>query len=183
MRGGRVDRLAARARRGDGAAFAALVRAHDDRLRGLAYHLLGDRGAMDDVMQEAYLNAFTALPRFRGRSSIATWLYRVTYNACVDELRRSGRRPAGEPLDAVAEPPAPGPGPDQLVADRVDLRAALLELPPGERAAVWLVDAVGCDYATVAGVLDVPEGTVASRLSRARAALRDALGTPEEARR
>ena len=96
MRAGRAERLAARARTGDGAAFGELVALYDDQLRGLAYHLLEDRDLMDDVLQEAYLNAFAALPRFRGSSSIATWLYRVTYNACIDELRRSRRPPPRE---------------------------------------------------------------------------------------
>ena len=182
MRGRGADRLAAQARAGDGAAFAALVRPHDARLRGLAYHLLGDRDLMDDAMQEAYMRAFTALPRFRGRSSIATWLYRLTYNACIDELRRARRRPPGAPLHEVDDSRSPVPDPGELVGGRAELRDALMELSPGDRAAVWLVDAVGCDYAEAAAVLDVPEGTVASRLARARAALRRALGAPEGVR-
>lgn len=179
----RVRRLAARAARGDGAAFAELVRRHDEQLRGLAYHLLEDRDLMDDVMQEAYLRAFRGLPRFRGGSSVATWLHRLTYNACMDELRRAGRRPSRAPLDEVDDQRSPAAEPGAVVVRRAELRAALTALPPGERAAVWLVDAAGFDYAAAGRVLDVPEGTVASRLARARPALRTALTRAEEAPR
>src|ERR671929_384113 len=82
----------ARARAGDAEAFATLVERHDRPLRALAFRLLGDRDAMDDALQEAYVKAFRSLPRFDGRSSVRTWLYRVVYNACVDELRRARAR-------------------------------------------------------------------------------------------
>ena len=79
-------------------AFTEVVRRHDDRLRGLAYKLLGgDRDRMDDVLQEAYIRAFRALGTFRRDAHLGSWLYRIVYNACIDELRRSKRRPA--PVD------------------------------------------------------------------------------------
>jgi RNA polymerase sigma-70 factor, ECF subfamily len=73
-----------RARRGDQEAFAAVIRHYDPGLRTLAYRLLGDRDGMDDALQEAYVKAFRALPRFRGDSKLGTWLYRIAYNACLD---------------------------------------------------------------------------------------------------
>ena len=157
------------AQRGDQRAFAQLVRHYDDGLRALAYRLLGDRDRMDDALQEAYLRAYRALPRFRGDSSLATWLYRIAYNACLDELRRTR---TVVPLDSVRERADPSSPPDERVAARGDLAAALDALQPEDRAAVLLVDAQGFDYRSAAEILSVPEGTVASRLNRARAALR-----------
>ena len=162
-------RIVRRARRGDQRAFAQLVRHYDDGLRALAFRLLGDRDRMDDALQEAYVNAFRALPGFRGEAELGTWLYRIAYNACVDELRRTR---TVVPLDSVRERVDPSSGTDERVAARGDLAAALAALPTEDRAAVLLVDAQGFDYRSAAEILGVPEGTVASRLNRARAALR-----------
>jgi RNA polymerase sigma-70 factor (ECF subfamily) len=162
----------ARARGGDEHAFAALVRHYDAGLRALAFRLLGDRTRMDDALQETYVKAYRGLPRFRGDSSPGTWLYRIAYNACLDELKRTravvdietvrGRAHEGDPADGLST--------------RQALARALAELAPEDRAAVLLVDADGFDYRSAADVLGIPEGTIASRLNRARAALRRALG-------
>ena len=104
---GDVDRLVlARARRGDHRAFAQIVDHYDHRLRGLAFRLLGDRDRMDDVLQEAYVKAFRSLPKFKGDSGLGTWLYRIVYNACVDDLRS---RKATTPLDDQQETADPRP--------------------------------------------------------------------------
>jgi RNA polymerase sigma-70 factor (ECF subfamily) len=163
-----------RARSGDRDAFAQLIRRHDDGLRALAYRLLGDRDRMDDALQEAYVRAFRALPRFRGDSSVATWLYRIVYNACLEELGRA-RRASVVALDAVQEPADSSAEIEDVVALRSHLADALAELTPEDRAAVLLVDAQGFDYRSAGEVLGIPEGTVASRLNRARASLRRAL--------
>src|SRR5918995_574310 len=162
-----------------GSAPAALVRHYDGGLRALAYRLLGDRDRMDDVLQETYVRAFRGLPGFRGRSRVGTWLYRIAYNACLDELGRAGRV-VHLPLADVAEPADPRLGVAETVAWRRDLAAALAELAPADRAAVLMVDAQGFGYRDAGEVLGVPEGTVASRLNRARAALRRALEDPSE---
>jgi len=161
--------LLARARRGDAAAFTLLLRAADESHRRLAYRLLGDRQSMDDVLQEAYLRAFRALPRFRGGAAFGTWLYRIVYNACLDELRRgrSRREVALDQLPAVVS--------GESVEEQLDLEAALSALPAELRAVVLLVDAEGLSYDEAAEVLDVAPGTIGSRLNRARAALRAAL--------
>jgi RNA polymerase sigma-70 factor (ECF subfamily) len=165
--------LLARAREGDAAAFVELIRRHDRGLRRLAYRLLADRDAIDDALQEAYLKAFAAIPTFAGRAAPATWLYRIVYNACVDQLRRRRREPAAIPLDAVARAAS-------VDSDlRLVLAEALAALPPEERAAVLLVDVEGFSYDEAATVVGVAGGTIASRLSRARAALRRALRTQE----
>jgi RNA polymerase sigma-70 factor, ECF subfamily len=146
----------------------ALIAANDRSLRALAYRLLGDASAMDDVLQEAYLKAFRGFARFRGESSATTWLYRIVYNACIDERRR--RKPAASIASDV-------PAIDSLatVDDRDELARALATLAPADRAAVLLVDAFGFDYAAAARVLGVAPGTIGSRLARARSALKAAL--------
>jgi RNA polymerase sigma-70 factor (ECF subfamily) len=163
-----------RAKRGDEAAFMTIVRHYDPGLRSLAFRLLRDPHRMDDALQEAYVKAFRSLPRFRGESRLGTWLYRIAYNACLDELG-AARRVTPLSLESVAERPDPQMSVHDSVASRSDLAAALERLPVEERAAVLLVDAQGFAYRDAAEILDVPEGTVASRLSRARAQLRTAL--------
>jgi RNA polymerase sigma-70 factor (ECF subfamily) len=149
--------------------FDAIVRRHDAGLRALAYRLLGDRDRMDDALQEAYVRAFRALPQFRGDSDVGTWLYRIAYNACLDELRRARQV---VPLDSIREHADPRPDASETIPARRELALALAQLPPEDRAAVLLVDAQGFDYRSAADVLGVPEGTIASRLNRARAQLR-----------
>jgi RNA polymerase sigma-70 factor, ECF subfamily len=168
-----------RARRGDQEAFAAVIRHYDRGLRSLAYRLLGDRDRMDDALQEAYLKAFRALPRFRGDSKLGTWLYRITYNVCLDELERSSRT-THLPLTEVPEPAGTTPPADEALSRREALAYALDSLNPDDRAAVLLVDADGFDYRAAGEILGVPAGTVASRLNRARAALRQTLSQPLE---
>ena len=173
---GDIDHLVvARARRGDHRAFAQIVDHYDDRLRGLAFRLLGDRDRMDDVLQEAYVKAFRALPRFKGEAALGTWLYRIVYNACIDDLR--GRKVVVSLDDGGDGPERADPrlGPADLAVERGDLAAALDTLPPDQRAAVLLVDAYGLDYDEAADVLGVATGTIGSRLSRARTALRALL--------
>jgi RNA polymerase sigma-70 factor, ECF subfamily len=161
-----------RARRGDEQAFAALVRHYDAGLRALAFRLLGDRVRMDDALQEAYVKAYRALPRFRGDASLGTWLYRIAYNACLDELKRTR---AVVDLESVRDRAQAGFDPVEALSIRHALAGALAELSPEDRAAVLLVDANGFEYRDAAEVLGIPEGTVASRLNRARTALRQTL--------
>jgi RNA polymerase sigma-70 factor (ECF subfamily) len=162
------------AQRGSHRAFRAMVERFDPGLRSLAFRLLGSQTLMEDVLQDAYVKAYRALPSFRGESSPGTWLYRITYNACLDELRRQ-RKVVELPLAHAAHRPDPRPEPGERFGLRSTLTAAMDDLPPAHRAAVLLVDGHGFDYAEAADVLGIPEGTLRSRLSRARARLRDAL--------
>jgi len=167
------DVLAARASSGDQEAFTALLRRHDAAMRRLAFRLLTDADAMDDVLQDAYVKAYRALPTYREDAGFGSWLYRITYNACIDELRRRRRRPRG--ADEPLEPESPAPGPERSVTAAEVVRAALAELPPNQRVTVVLVDGEGFDNETAARILGVAPGTVASRLSRARATLRRSI--------
>lgn len=164
----------ARARAGDHRAFRALVTHYDRGLRALAYRLLGDAERMDDVLQDVYVKAYRGLASFRGDSSPGTWLYRITYNACLDHLRRTPRAMTVA-LDDVGDRPAPGGDPADQVVVRSSLADALASLPSEQRAAVLLVDAEGFDHARAAEILGVAEGTVHSRVFRARNALRGHL--------
>ncbi|MDO8189497.1 sigma-70 family RNA polymerase sigma factor [Conexibacter sp. JD483] len=168
-------RLLQRAQAGDPAAFETLIEPHDRQLRRLAFRMLGDRGAMDDALQEAYVKAYRSLPRFAGDAAFGTWLYRIVANACNDELRRGARRRGDTVLDEARDVAAGAPGPDRAAAAHLDLAAALDAIPPDLRSVVLLVDAEGMSYDEAGEVLGVPAGTVASRLNRARAALRPAL--------
>ena len=157
----------------------ALVREQDRTLRMLAYRLMEDREVIDDVLQEAYLKAYEALPSFRNDAAVATWLYRITYNTCLDHLRRTQRegrrRGPAISLDDLAEAgqePAAAADSAETMHLREDLAAALGALPVPQRAVVVLVDAIGYDYATTAEILGLRPGTVASRLHKARRALK-----------
>ncbi len=174
--------LLAPARAGDLDAFVQLVGLHDEPLRALAYRLLGDPQLMDDVLQEAYLKAFRSLRGFEGRSAFGSWLYRIVYNTCMDQLRRRSSRGQHLSLGEAGGLPDPAPDPGEVAAQRLDLAAALAALPPKMRATVLLVDAEGMDYQTAAGVLGIPVGTVRSRLSQARQLLRQALSEGEQGR-
>lgn len=156
-------------------AFITMIQHYDRPLRALVFRLMGDRDVMDDVLQDVYLRAYRALPSFRGESAPGTWLYRIAYNVCIDELRRRQRQPR-VPLDDMHDEPHDGIDPGDLAAMRGDVARALGELPHDQRAAVLLVDAHGFDYARAGDILGVPPGTVGSRVSRARSALRLALG-------
>jgi RNA polymerase sigma-70 factor, ECF subfamily len=163
------------ARRGDHRAFTRLVDQYDDRLRALAFHLLGSREAMDEALQETYLNAYRGLAQFRGEAGIGTWLYRIAYTTCLQRLRRPERL---EPTDQERLEALAPPSPD--LADEVALRdevhCALSELTPAQRVAVLLIHRDGFSYAAAAEILNVPVGTVASRVAAARATLSGTLG-------
>jgi len=177
---GRVIDLRARrgetappARSDDHAAFAAVIADNDGRLRALAYHVLGTRDAMDDVLQEVYLKAYRNLATFRGESSLATWLYRITYTTCIDRTRRDKTRQATTEQLEIRPPHTAGA--DETVAVRDQLHRALAALPPEQCAAVLLVLRDGYPYADAAEILGVPAGTVASRVTNGRRQLAAAL--------
>jgi RNA polymerase sigma-70 factor (ECF subfamily) len=162
----------------DPADFVAVVQTYDARLRRLVTRMLVDRDRVDDVLQEAYVRAHRALPRFRADADLGTWLYRITYNCCIDELRAAKRRP--RPLEIVPERALDASGPGRRVAVQQAVRAALAELPEDQRAAVLLVDGGELDYEDAAEVLGVPRGTVASRVARGRRVLRSRLSPDQE---
>jgi RNA polymerase sigma-70 factor (ECF subfamily) len=169
------------ARRGDHRAFTKLVGLYDDGLRALAFHLLGSREAMDEALQETYLNAYRGLPQFRGEAGVGTWLYRIAYTTCLQRLRRTERlEPTAEEQLEALTPPSPDHADE--VARRDEVRRALGALTPAQRAAVLLIHRDGFSYANAAEILGVPVGTVASRVAAARMILGDELGRARSAK-
>ena len=138
--------------------------------------MAGNDADAADATQEALIAIATRLDRFDGLAKFTTWLHRVATNACLDELRRRGRRPV--PVEEVLPRSEADPS-DAGLADRLDIDAALAELPDNCRIAVVLRDRCDLDYAAIAEALDLPPGTVRSRIARGRAALADRLGNPE----
>ncbi len=177
--------LIAQARDGDINAFNDLVLAYQDRVYGLAYRIMGEPASAADATQEAFISAFRKLNSYRG-GQFKSWLYRIVTNACYDELRRRKRRPADSLEDLAPESADPPP---QLVsqsespedhAQRMELSRAIEDciraLSPEHRTLVVLRDVEDLDYQSIAAAIGLELGTVKSRLSRARARLRDCLG-------
>jgi RNA polymerase sigma-70 factor, ECF subfamily len=171
-------RAVAAVKSGDRDAFTALVRHYDPRLRALAFHMLGDRHATDDVLQDVYLKAFRGLGGFDERAALGTWLCRIAYTTCLDELRRRRVVPVDDIETVIHSQRAPdGVGAhaaDALIASE-SVAGALRLLPLVQRATVVLVAVAGLEYHEAADVLGVPPGTVASRMAGARRILRAAL--------
>jgi RNA polymerase sigma-70 factor, ECF subfamily len=157
---------------GDHAAFEALVRRHLPRIRRLLYGLFGgDPEDMQDAEQEILLALFRSLPRFGGRSTFATWLYRLVRNRGIDLIRRREReRRSLSRLGADAG--AAGPHPEEVAVaavERGEAMALLATLGASERLVVLLREVEGLSVQETARVLRLPAGTVKSRLHRARA--------------
>lgn len=176
-RAGRVDDagLVDSARRGDRTALERLLQLHFDRVHALCRRVMANEADTDDATQEALLAICRGITRFDGRSSFSTWIYRVTTNSCLDELRRKGRRPIAMSDDAMAPATVPDRFTDDI-ADRVEIDAALAQLSPDFRAAVVLRDLCQLDYDEIANVLGIPPGTVRSRIARGRAHLARFVG-------
>ena len=150
--------------------FENLLARHERRLRRVAFGMLGDPHRVDDVLQEAFVRAYRSLPdHFDSADREAAWLYRIVHRSCLNELRsrRRSRESLGLPEELIDV--------RGVTADSVAIAAALAQLSVEGRAVVLLVDVVGLDYDTAAAALQVPRGTVASRLNTARAALRELL--------
>ncbi|HEV7760416.1 MAG TPA: sigma-70 family RNA polymerase sigma factor [Acidimicrobiales bacterium] len=170
-----VTRQALAARDGDRVAFAGFVRQTQGDVWRLCAHLV-DPGSADDLTQETYLRAVTAIGRFRGDSTAKTWLLTIARRVCADSIRRRTRRRRallrrGPEAEAVAEP-----------AGAIELQAVMAGLTPDRRTAFTLTQVLGLSYEEAAAVVGCPVGTIRSRVARARAdlvaALADEASTP-----
>jgi RNA polymerase sigma-70 factor (ECF subfamily) len=172
------------AKHGDVNAFNTLVLHYQTQAYNVAYRIMGERDSAADATQEAFISAYRALRRFRG-GSFRAWLLRIVTNACYDELRRRKRRPQSS-LDALfvedESPNSPLVGQSESpegYTQRMELQRALEHciraLPDDQRVAAVLSDVEGLSYDEIAAVTGTALGTVKSRLSRARARLRDCL--------
>jgi len=165
--------LARGAALGERAALEVLLARHLDQIHAICRRILGHHEDALDATQEALIAITRGINRFDGRSRFTTWMFRVATNAALDEARRRRRRPvASEHLPDLASVADTG----DAVDARLDVDAALATLPPDFRAAVALRDLAGLDYAEIAAVLDIPIGTVRSRIARGRSVLADRIG-------
>lgn len=159
--------------RGDPDAFGALVRRHQDRLWAVALRTTGNPDDAADALQDGLLNAYRRAATFRGEAAVTTWLHRIVVNACLDRARRAAVRPPVVDTDAL--PPVSVPAASDDIPARLDVLAALAQLPPEQRAVLVLVDVEGWSVEDAAAMLDCPVGTVKSRGARGRARLRAML--------
>ena len=170
-------KLVERARRGEEAAFAEIVRRYQDRAYGLAFRITGNDADARDAVQEAFVRAFRSLDQFGGRSRVYTWLYRIVVN-CALNLRRGHERQRSRDERAASGGPAGTPSPERIAGARERARAvaeAMDALAEPLRAALVLVVFEGLTYREASEVLEVPAGTVAWRVHEARNQLRQRL--------
>ena len=180
-------RLIAECLQGDTAAFGVLVRRYQERLYNTVYRMVGNAEDAYDVVQEAFLSAYQSLESFKGDSLFFTWLYRIAVNTAISLKRKqravvsidAGRNgePGIDPHDP-SEANRPGHAMEQAEQQR-RIRQALARLSPEHRAVLVMKDMEGQKYETMAEVLDVPIGTIRSRLHRARLELRELLEKDE----
>ena len=159
--------------------------AYQQQVYNLAYRIMGDEASASDATQEAFISAWRHIGGFRG-GSWKSWLLRIVTNACYDELRRVKRRPASSLESLYVEDPTPDAElpPSQLESPEAftqrrelnrAIQASIAQLPPDQRIVLVLSDMQGMSYEEIAEITGVNLGTIKSRLSRARARLRDLL--------
>ena len=174
------DKLVKRAKKGDSRAFDLLVLKYQGRVAQLVSRYLNNAAEVEDVTQEAFINAYRALPNFRGDSAFYTWLYRIAANAAKNHLVALGRRPSSDmALDDSEVFDVPGllkdhESPDEVIMGQqleMLISRTIEELPVELRAALTLREFEGLSYEEIADVLECPIGTVRSRIFRAREAI------------
>lgn len=174
------DALVERARRGDVDAFELLYRTHSGRVHALCLRLAGEPTEARELVQDTFIHAWEALPRFRGDSNLTTWLHRIAVNAMLERRRRDRRRMARVSLaededEAETAPSGGGFVPPADVATAIDLERAIAALPPGVRRAFVLHEVEGYTHEEVAGMTGLATGTLRAQLHRARQLLIRAL--------
>jgi RNA polymerase sigma-70 factor (ECF subfamily) len=182
--------LVKRAREGDPSALSEIVEAHQHRIYGVALRMCGNAQDAEETMQDTFLSAIEALPRFEGRSQLSTWLYRIASNACLMRRRKeaSRARTINEADSFDGDEGAELPTyfvdwsylPDDVVLDRElqeFLERAILQLPPALRLTFIWRELEGLSTAETAAALEISEGAVKVRLHRARLKLRELLSS------
>lgn len=183
-------RFVAKLRRGDPDAFEQLVRLHQDRLYDFCYRMLADRDEAADLVQEIFVSVHQNLRKFREDSKVSTWLYRIGKNHCLNRLKylqRRGRGRSSEMSDvnesalaaAMTGPPRPDEALDSA-SERKRVQRAIERLEPEQRVLVVLRDIEGMTYEEIMDITELPEGTVKSRLHRAREKLANLLRQGDE---
>ncbi len=173
------------AQQGDQGVFSQLVEQNQGKIYSLCYRMTGNSEDAADLTQEAFLNAWRGLSKFGGQSSFSTWLYRLASNACIDFLRREKRRSAlSMTLESKDEDDHQADLPDERWSperelerkeSRQALQAGLATLSPEHREVLLLRETEGLSYQEIARCLGLEDGTVKSRIARARMSLREFL--------
>ncbi len=194
---GYEEQLVERLKRRDEAAFNELVRAYEKRVFRLVLRMLGDRAEAEDVAQDVFITVFKSIDSFRGESKLSTWMFRVATNHCKNRIKYLDRRARGKKgeLDELSEHDALESAsmsssamvarPDQQAeANQIEaiVRAAISELDEDQRALVVLRDVENLSYEEIQQITGLPEGTVKSRLHRARLQLAKAVQRASEPR-
>ncbi|MGC8893697.1 MAG: RNA polymerase sigma factor [candidate division WOR-3 bacterium] len=156
--------------------FEGLVEDYMERIYNLCYYMTGEPEVARELTQESFLRAYKALDRFRGESSHYTWLYKIALNRCRTYLKKRGkeRNVSLDELEDAGWDPAEDP-PDNML-EIMTVRKALASLPPEHREILLLFYFDELKYEEIAEALDIPMGTVKSRLARAKSALKEAIG-------
>ncbi len=175
-----------RAHKGDTAAFEQLITPYEQLVWRVCWHYTHHREDAQDCAQEAMVKAWRSLPQYRQDCSLETWLYRIAASCCIDFLRRK-KRTAAESADQLAEngfdPADPAPQPEETAIrsdEKQQLRSALDQLPIDMRTALILSAVEGRKYDEIARITGVAEGTVKSRINRARQKLAEILSRREQ---
>ncbi len=178
--------LLRRACKGDVQAFEELMQSQESRIYAIALRMMGNREDAQDCAQEAMVRIYRAMGSFKGQSALATWIYRITMNTCLDELRRRKARKVTS-LDSLVDngwsPTDTGDTPEEhglRVEKQNALNQAIQSLPDDMRAAIILRDVKGYSYDEIASILDANVGTIKSRISRGREKLREILSKQSE---
>lgn len=162
---------------GDTEAFSELVTRYEKTVYNLALRMVGDRSDAADMAQEAFVKAWTNLPSYRGESKFSAWLYRITTNVCLDFLRHKSRRPqvslstSDDDEERQLDIPDPKSMPEELLMKKLGMEAVhrgLERLPPKHRQILVMRELGGLSYSEIAAQLSLEEGTVKSRIFRAR---------------
>jgi len=175
--------LIERAQQGDRHAVDQLVTKYQTRAYQYAYRLTGNQDDASDLVAEAFVRVYTALPKFRRDSRFTTWLFRIVTNCFLDQKKKERRRPTAQLEDTWVDPDAvttiadresPVESSERLERDEV-MQQAIEQLPENQRAMIAMFHLENLSYEDIAATLDMPIGTVKSRLNRARLALREIL--------
>ena len=171
-------RLIEQAQNGDRNAFGELVRRHYQGVVLVVTRMCGDAGLAEDAAQEAFIRAWVNLPSYQPRGSLRNWLYRIAVNAALDVLRRKPEETLEDEEALMVPDQAPGPETALIEKERAALlQQAMQSLPEAARSVIVLREYGNLSYQEIAGALDVPVGTVMSRLNYARNRLREILKT------
>jgi RNA polymerase sigma-70 factor (ECF subfamily) len=169
--------LIEQARQGDRNAFGELVRRHYESVVHVVYRMCGEAQLAEDAAQEAFIRAWVNLPSFEPRASIRNWLYRIAVNAALDVLRRKSEETVEDEVLLMVSDQTAGPEEALIRKEQAELlQQALQSLPAASRSVLVLREYGGLSYQEIASVLDIPIGTVMSRLNYARNRLREVLG-------